>query len=165
MGDDDRVYYNTFANEATKEYNQQLTEYRATGTYTPSTKFCRLEDTNIWVRHLDNNLRRSNQLEEEIRSYPTCSFPKRPAELDEAYELREERSILKRKLKLKGLYSDDGTLKNGLDFEELLKEEREKKRQRTTSKGTSKKGEAAAEEEESESKSNQDSIGENDIEL
>ena len=127
MGDDDRAYYNTFANEATKEYNRQLTEYRATGTYTPSTRFCKLEGSNIWVRHVGDDSIKSISLEEEIRSYPSCSFPKRPAALDEAYERREERSVLKRKLKVKGLLNEDGTLKDGLDFEELLQKEREKK--------------------------------------
>jgi hypothetical protein len=121
MSEEDRIYYNTFANEARKEYERQVIEYRATGSYTPSQKFCRLEGTNIWVkRHIQNGL------EKEISQYPSCQFPKRPPTMDEAYERREERSIFKRKLKQKGLVNDDGTLKNALDFEELLQKEREK---------------------------------------
>lgn len=121
MGEDDRIYYNNFATEARKEYERQVIEYRATGSYTPSQKFCRLEGTNFWVkRHIQNGL------EKEISQYPTCQFPKRPPTMDEAYERREERSIFRRKLKQKGLLNEDGTLKNGLDFEELLQKEREK---------------------------------------
>jgi hypothetical protein len=121
MSEQDRVYYNNFASEATKEYKRQVVEYRATGSYTPSKYFTRIEGTNIWVR-----TNGKNGLEKEISQYDSCLFPKRPASMDEAYEMREERSILRRKLKQKGLLNDDGTLKNDLDFEDLLQKEREK---------------------------------------
>eukprot|EP00980_Cylindrotheca_fusiformis_P022958 scaffold9951_cov146-Cylindrotheca_fusiformis.AAC.2 len=121
MAEEDRIYYNNFATEARKEYERQVIEYRATGSYTPSLKFSRLEGTNIWVRkHIQNGL------EKEISQYTTCQFPKRPPTMDEAYERREERSIFRRKLKQRGMVNEDGTLKNGLDFEELLQKEREK---------------------------------------
>ena len=121
MSEEERAYYNQFATEAKHEYDQQVVEYRATGSFRPSHSFSRLEGTNIWIRkHFQNGL------EKEISQYPTCQFPKRPAAFDEAYNQREERSVLRRKLKLKGLVNDDGALKNGLDFEELLQIEREK---------------------------------------
>lgn len=119
----DRAYYNTFAIDAKREYEQQVVEYRATGSFTPSTEFGKLEGVNVWVRR-----KFQNGLEREISAYSTCLFPKRPKEMDEAYEKREERSKLKRKLKLKGLLNDDGSLKKGLDFEVLLEEERAKER-------------------------------------
>ena len=121
MSEEEKAYYNQFAAEAKKEYDQQVVEYRATGSFRPSHNFTRLEGTNIWIRK-----QFQNGLEKEISNYDSCQFPKRPPCLDEAYNQREERSILKRKLKLKGLYNEDGTLKDGLDFEELLLEEREK---------------------------------------
>jgi hypothetical protein len=120
MGEEDRNYYNDFAVDAKREYEQQVVEYRATGTYTPSKEFDKLEGVNVWVRrHFQNGLER------ELCKYTTCHFPKRPPEMDEAYERREERSKLRRKLKLKGLLNEDKTLKNGLDFEELLEQDRQ----------------------------------------
>lgn len=123
MSDEEKAYYNNFAAEAKREYDKQVVEYRATGSFKPSPHFARLEGTNIWIRRDFKN-----GLEKEISQYDSCQFPKRPAALEKAYEQREERSVLRRKLKLKGLINDDGTLKNGLDFEELLKKEREKKK-------------------------------------
>ncbi|CAJ1944413.1 unnamed protein product [Cylindrotheca closterium] len=124
MSEEERAYYNQFATEARNEFDKQVVEYRATGSFRPSHSFSRLEGTNIWIRkHFQNGL------EKEISQYPTAQFPKRPAAFDEAYNQREERSVLRRKLKLKGLVNNDGTLKNGLDFEELLQIEREKNQQ------------------------------------
>jgi hypothetical protein len=135
MNEDDRIYYTHFAQDARREYEKQVIEYRATGKYTPSSEFVKLPDVNVWVRR-----RRQNGLEREISDYESCQFPKRPASMDKAYEKREVRSKLKRKLKLKGLWSDDGTyLKNGLDFETLLEEERQ-------SKATNEEGEEEEEE-------------------
>jgi hypothetical protein len=45
--------------------------------------------------------------------------------MNEAYALREQRGIFRRKLRLKGLENPDGTLKNGLDFEVLFREYQE----------------------------------------
>ncbi|KAL3937917.1 MAG: hypothetical protein SGBAC_007065 [Bacillariaceae sp.] len=121
MSEEEKAYYNQFAAEAKQEYDQQVVEYRATGSFRPSHSFSRLEGTNIWIRkHFQNGL------EKEISQYPTAQFPKRPAAFDEAYNQREERRVLRRKLKVKGLVNEDGTLKDGLDFEELLQKEREK---------------------------------------
>ena len=124
MSEEDRNYYAEFASEAKQEYEKQLIEYRATGSFAPSKYFDRLDGVNVWVRR-DERLQ--NGLEREISQYATCQFPKRPPEMDKAYEEREERSKLKRKLKLKGLLNPDGSLKNDLDFEQLLQEERAKK--------------------------------------
>lgn len=122
MTEEDRNYYNDFAMDAKREYEKQVVEYRATGSFTPSKRFGKLDDVNVWIRYPPFQ----NGLEREISQYITCLFPKRPKEMDSDYERREERSKLKRKLKVKGLWNDDGTLKNGLDFEEVLKQEQEK---------------------------------------
>ena len=123
MTEDDRNYYNDFAMDAKREYEHQVIEYRATGSFTPSKEFSKIDDVNVWIR---KQKAFQNKLEREISNYDTCLFPKRPPQLDRAYEEREERSKLKRKLKVKGLVNDDGTLKDGLDFEELLQEGRQK---------------------------------------
>jgi hypothetical protein len=123
MSEQDRNYYNDFAMDAKNEYERQVIEYRATGKFTPSQKFDKLVGVNVWVRRF-----LPNGLETEIASYTTCLFPPRPPQLDAAYELREERSKLRRKLKLKGLVDNDGKLKQGLDFEALLEQERATKR-------------------------------------
>ena len=123
MSEEDKEYYNNFAADAKKEYKQQLIEYRATGAYKRSKHFAPLEDTNIWIR-----IDKPSPLEEEIRSYETYTFPKRPAELDEEYEERQLRSVLRRKLRdRKWMDSDGYMLKEGVDFEELLEEERQKR--------------------------------------
>jgi hypothetical protein len=123
MSEEDKEYYNNFAADAKKEYKQQLIEYRATGAYKQSKHFEPLEDTNIWIR-----IDRPSPLEEEIRSYETYTFPKRPAELDDEYEERQLQSVLRRKLRDKKWMDSDGNmLKEGVDFEELLEEERQKR--------------------------------------
>jgi hypothetical protein len=111
-----------FANDARDEYTKQMIEYRATGGFTPNIEFVKLSDANVWVRKAANR----NDLEKEICSYETLVFPKRPPKLDDAYALREQRSIFRRKLRLRGLENPDGTLKNGLDFEALFKEHQNK---------------------------------------
>lgn len=126
MSEDDREYYNQFATDATEAYQRQMVEYRATGGFTPCEEFVKLPEVNVWVRRKE----KQNGLEKEIGSYANLVFPKRPARLDEAYEEREVRSKFKRKLKLKGLINEDGTLKDGLDFEEMLDEERKAKKQK-----------------------------------
>ena len=111
-----------FSNDARDEYNRQMIEYRATGSFTPNTEFVKLSNVNVWVRKEANQ----NDLEKELCSYETVVFPKRPPSMDEAYALRTQRSIFRRKLRLKGMENPDGTLKNGLDFEVLFKEYQEK---------------------------------------
>jgi hypothetical protein len=114
------------ATDAKKEFDQQVIEYRATGSYQPSKHFIRLGNSSVWIRK-----DRPSPLEKEISSYETIQFPKRPPELDKEYEEREMRSILKRKLKLKGLLNEDGkTWKDGVDFEVELENERRKRSKR-----------------------------------
>jgi hypothetical protein len=126
MSEDDREYYSRFAADAKREYKQQMIEYRATGTYRPSKHFAPLDGTNIWVR-LDD----PSPLEMEISSYETYTFPPRPSMLDEAYEERQLRSVLKRKLRdRKWMDSEGNMLKEGVDFDELLEKERQKKRRK-----------------------------------
>lgn len=124
MSEEDREYYNVFAEEAKAEYSQQITQFRATGAYTPSTQFLRLPNVSVWVRRPETN--KQNALEREICQYTHHVFPKRPPSMDVDYHNRQERSQLRRKLRLKGLMTRDGILKEGLDFEELLQQEREK---------------------------------------
>jgi len=101
-----------------------MIEYRATGGYTPNNRFVKLSDVNVWVRQEQYR----NDLEKEICAYDKVIFPKRPPSMDEAFALREQRSLFRRKLRLKGLENPDGTLKNGLDFELLFREDQEKKK-------------------------------------
>jgi hypothetical protein len=111
------------ATDAKTEFDQQVIEYRATGSYQPSKHFIRLDNSSVWIRK-----DRPSHLEKEISSYKTIQFPKRPPELDKEYKDREMRSILKRKLKLKGLLKEDGrTWKDGVDFEAELDKERKKR--------------------------------------
>lgn len=126
LSDEDKKYYIQFAAEAKQEYQQQLIAYRATGTFQPSTRFAPLDNTRIWVR-IDTH---ACALEREISSYPSAVFPRRPPELDEAYEERQLRSALKRKLRMRKEMDEDGNVQEGIDFEALLEEERRKRRQR-----------------------------------
>ena len=98
LTDREREYYNTFVDEARAEYKRQHMEYRATGLYTPSDTFERIEGAGLWLR---KRMEEKNELEREIASYETVVFPARPPEYDEEYRKREEASRLKRKEKLK----------------------------------------------------------------
>ena len=121
--DVDREYYNTFAKEATEEYEEQRVQYRATGKYEPSTRFRKLDGGNVWVRKADDPSELI-ELEREISSYETVYFPPRPPSLDEEYAAREKRSLFRRKLKMKGLLSetDPNMLKDGRTLEEAFVE-------------------------------------------
>ena len=118
------LYSPTFlATDAKKEFDQQVIEYRATGSYQPSKHFVRLENSSVWIRK-----DKPSPLEKEISSYETILFPKRPPQMEKEYREREIRSITKRKLKLKGLLNEDGkTWKEGVDFEAELEKERSKR--------------------------------------
>ncbi|GKY95424.1 hypothetical protein MPSEU_000503900 [Mayamaea pseudoterrestris] len=105
MTDAQRDEYNDFADQVRQEYTDQLCEFRATGTYTPSERFEKKPGANVWVR---KRVHEKNALERELDTYESYSFPPRPAELDEAYRKREEASKQRRKLKLKGLLDRDG---------------------------------------------------------
>ena len=117
------IIQNAKATDSKKEFDQQVIEYRATGSYQPSEHFVRLENSSVWIRK-----DRPSHLEKEISSYETIQFPKRPPQLDKEYRERELRSVLKRKLKLKGLLKEDGkTWKDGVDFEAEFEKERTKR--------------------------------------
>lgn len=59
LSDEDRDYYVQFARDANREYQQQLIEFRATGSYRPSPHFYRFQNVNVWVRtDLPNPLER-----------------------------------------------------------------------------------------------------------
>lgn len=118
LSEEERNYYNRFANEAQETYNRQMIEYRATGTFTPNEEFIKVPGANVWVRQPN----KQNALEREICQYETMVFPRRPPHMDEAFAERQRRGTFRRKLRLKGLENPDGTLKDGLDFEELYQE-------------------------------------------
>lgn len=122
MSEEERNYYNLFANEAQETYNRQMIEYRATGTFTPNDEFIKVPGANVWVRQPS----KQNPLEREICQYETMVFPRRPPSMDEAFAERQRRGVFRRKLRLKGLVNPDGTLQDGLDFEELYQEHLEK---------------------------------------
>jgi len=130
MSNEEHDYFTKFAADTKTEFDQQVIEYRATGSYQPSKHFIRLKNSCVWIRK-----DRPSHLEKEISSYKTIQFPKRPPELDKEYEEREIRSILKRKFKLKGLLNEDGkTWKDGVNFEAEVEKER-KKRTKKNDKG------------------------------
>jgi hypothetical protein len=123
MSAEDREYYARFAKDARKEFDHQVIEFRSTGAFQPSKHFAPLDNSNIWIRKDF-----PNPLETEILSYETIRFPKRPPEFDDAYEEREVRSIIKRKLREKGLMEKDGkTWKKSVDFEALVEREKIKR--------------------------------------
>lgn len=125
MNEEERQYYNKFARDARDEYERQMIEFRTTGTFTANQEFVKLPNANVWVRKPS----RRNGLEQEISTYETLNFPKRPPSMDEAYAQREQRSIFRRKLRIKGLMDPDGTMQDGLDFEEMFREHQEQKTQ------------------------------------
>lgn len=100
LTDEEKNYYNTFAAELKSEYKEQHMEFRATGVYTPSKRFVRVEGTGLWLKKKSEE---KNGLEKEIDGYETVKFPPRPSEFDEEHKRREEESKLRRKLKLKEL--------------------------------------------------------------
>lgn len=90
----ERDYYNNFADEARDEYKRQDMEYRATGHYTPSETFEKVEGAGLWVRR---KWHEKNELERELAGYESHSFPPRPPELDEEYKRKEVERREKRK--------------------------------------------------------------------
>lgn len=71
----DRAYYNDFAREAREEYKRQHTEFRATGTYTPSAMFERINGDGPWVKTVYHE---KNALERELATYDRVKFAPRP---------------------------------------------------------------------------------------
>lgn len=100
MTEPDRDYYMKFCKEAREEYEYQYKEFRATGQYTPSVKFEKMQDVGPWVRM---EWAEKNALEREISKYDSVVFPARPPEFDEEYYKKEEERKKRRKLKDKGL--------------------------------------------------------------
>jgi hypothetical protein len=64
LSEEDRDYYVQFARDANKEYQLQLVEFRATGSYRPSPHFYKFKNANVWVR-----TDVPNPLEKEIIKY------------------------------------------------------------------------------------------------
>lgn len=112
LNDIDRKYYNYFSDEARKEYRNQHMEYRATGYYTVSTTFQKLNNAGVWVKINWND---KNDLEREIATYKTVIFPRRPPELNNEYIQREYESKQRRSLKLKRILHEKNIQKKGND--------------------------------------------------
>ena len=111
MRDEDQKYYTDFAVEARKEYEKQQIEFRATGSFTPSSNFHKLDGVNVWVR---SKWDEKNGLEQELAQYDSFQFPRRPPELDQRYNDQLEVSKIRRKLKLKGLLNEDASVKDSI---------------------------------------------------
>jgi hypothetical protein len=122
-----------------------MIEYRATGAFTPNEEFIKVPGANVWVREPQ----KQNALEQEICEYETMVFPRRPPSMDEAFAERQRRGIFRRKLRIKGLENPDGTLKDGLDFEELYQEHlaKEAMKSKETNTNNKKRGIASSGEE------------------
>jgi hypothetical protein len=98
LSEQDRKYYNDFSEQARKEYERQHLEFRATGHYTPSEVFEKVDGTGLWLR---KKFSEKNALEKEIAGYETVIFPPRPPELDEEYYKRDQESKERRKQRLR----------------------------------------------------------------
>ena len=79
LSESERDYYINFAVEARKEYDQQQMEFRASGSYKPSTRFEKLHGDGPWIK---KNVNEKNTLEREISSYETIKFPPRPLDVE-----------------------------------------------------------------------------------
>jgi hypothetical protein len=71
ISEDDSEYYGQLSTQVMDEYSRQMVEYRATGSYTPSRRFAKIDNKKVWVR-----VPAGNGLEREITSYETCTFRK-----------------------------------------------------------------------------------------
>jgi hypothetical protein len=98
LTDSEREYYQIFFEDARSEYQRQLLEYRATGRYTPSETFEKIDGSNIWVRKKPIE---KNALERELAGYDSFNFLPRPPDEEEAYQRRLEESKERRKQKLR----------------------------------------------------------------
>lgn len=114
----EKQYYEDMSDLLQKEFEWQSLEFRATGTFTPSTVFDKLgENTSVWV-HKDT--REQNALEREVSGYETVDFPVRPPQFDAEYEKRIEESKIRRKEKVAAARKarNEARAKGGLDMEE-----------------------------------------------
>ncbi len=99
MSDEDRAYYNEFCRHLRKEYDEQYSEYRATGSYKPSKLFERLHGNGPWMKKAFHE---KNSLEREISSYNSIQFPPRPETMPKPHWLKKiekgrEREMERRK--------------------------------------------------------------------
>jgi len=78
----DRTYYNDFARESREEYQRQHTEFRATGTYSPSAMFERIDGDGPWVKSAYHE---KNALERELATYACVKFPPRPDNVEDPF--------------------------------------------------------------------------------
>ena len=110
MSSCEREHYKGLARDATREYEDRLIEYRATGSWTQYSVIERL-DTNKngveitgggggagshgpWVRI---PYEEKNELEQELETYDQVIFPPRPKDMEEEYEKKMEESKVKRR--------------------------------------------------------------------
>jgi hypothetical protein len=109
LSDADRNYYHIFQRGIRQEYQQQVLEYRATGYYTPSTKYQRNHETvGLWT-HIQTC--DQNALEMEIATYDTVQFPSTTLN-EQEQEQRLQVSQEKRKAKLQRQRQDRLLLKS-----------------------------------------------------
>ena len=108
----DRAYYNDFAREARVEYQKQHTEFRATGTYTPSVLFERIGGDGPWVKAAYED---KNALEREIGTYDRVKFPPRPGNSEEPHWVKRAR----------------GENERGMQGRKIVEEKKRKKEEET----------------------------------
>ena len=100
--------FSDFVDECRHEYRHMQREFRATGHYTVSDRFERLDGTGLWVHKRESD---KNDLEREIDTYETVIFPARPPELDEDFKQRAKSSYERRKAKMKAERKSKGNPK------------------------------------------------------
>ncbi len=113
MSDGERGYYKRLAKDATKEYEDRLIEYRATGSWAPYSVIERLSrnkngveviveegrtgSQGPWVRKEPREER--NELEVELEGYEQVIFAPRPKEMEEEHERKVRESKERRRRK------------------------------------------------------------------
>ena len=111
MPQKERVHYKQLAKDATREYEDRLIEYRATGSWTPYTSFERLTRNRNGVEVADRGpgnqgpwvrlpSEEKNELECELDTYEQVIFPPRPKEMEEEHERKVRESKAKRRRKI-----------------------------------------------------------------
>ena len=125
LSGNERSYYLEYAREAKMDYQSQLDEFQATGTFHPSERFERLGDgQGPWVR---KRWAEKNALEREIATYETVVFPARPPEMDEAYYKRRDEGLQRRKerLRVEALAANGGKVRRKRKRRNKLEDEKE----------------------------------------
>ncbi len=114
MSDEERGYYKRLAKDATREYEDRLIEYRATGSWTPYRVLERFTKNKNGVEVMMDEWRPGNQgpwvrkepveerneLERELEGYEQVIFAPRPKEMEEEHERKVEESKAKRRRKI-----------------------------------------------------------------